>query len=480
MTDRRLAGPILGIIVLVAFLLLPPIEPLTPIGMKTIGVFCFTIVWWISLGIDYPSIICMLLLIVTGVSTPEGVFAFMGHWIIFFVLGCFGMSESLKGTGFSRRFAFWFLTRSFAKSRPWVLIALFLLACTLMGAVMSTTVTVIVFMGIAISMLDALGYKRGDTFPATLIMGIGWAATASFAMTPIGHVSNILMMEWIQRDFGYTVTFPQWMAVGIPMGLLAYVIMMLFFRFAVRPDVSKFSEMANVHLQKEAGKIGRMSTEEKLAVGIFSGAVICWVFPGLAKDIWPGASTFLNDLGLAIPALAGASLLCFIRINKKPLLTFSQWMGGIEWGAVIMIVAILALGEAIGNPLSGIPQMLTSSFGSLVDGMPLSFFLLVNFIWVTVQTNVLSNLISMTVVYNIMAPIAASGGLCNPAALGVTIAAASHYAFALPSATIATALVVGSGWVPVRYLLTYGVLLIAPMVLMFTFLYYPLAALVLQ
>lgn len=146
----------------------------------------------------------------------------------------------------------------------------------------------------------------------------------------------------------------------------------------------------------------------------------------------------------------------------------------------MMIVAILALGEAIGDPLSGIPQILTSSLGSLVDGMPLSFFLFVNFMWVTLQTNVLSNLISMTVVYNIMAPIAANNDMCNPAALGVTIAAASHYAFALPSATIATALVVGSGWVPVKYLIKYGVLLIVPMVLMFTFLYYPLAALVIR
>lgn len=159
MTYRWLAGPVLGILVLVVFLSLPPLDPFTPTGMKTIGIFCFTVAWWISLGIDFPSIICILLLIVTGVSTPEGVFAFLGHWIIFFVLGCFGMSESLKGTGFSHRFAFWFLTRPFA------------------------------------------------------------------------------------------------------------------------------------------------------------------------KDTWPGASAFLTEVGLATPALAGASLLCLIRIKKKPLLTFSQWMG---------------------------------------------------------------------------------------------------------------------------------------------------------
>lgn len=478
MQDRWLVGPVLGVMVLAFFLLIPPLEPLTATGMKTVGIFCFTIIWWISVGIGYPSIICILLLILTGVATPEGVFAFLGHWVIFFVLGCFGMSECLRVTGFSRRFAFWFLTRPFARGRPWILMALFLLACTLMGAIMSTTVTVIIFMAIAISMLEALGYRKGDTFAATLIMGIGWAATASFAMTPIGHAGNILMMEWIQRDFGYTVTFPQWMVVGIPMGLLAYVLIMLFFRFAVRPDMSKFNELASEHLQKEAGSIGPMKAREKVAVAVFMGAIVCWVLPGLVQDIWPGVSEFLNTVGFATPALVGASLLCFIRINREPLLTFHQWMGGIEWGAIIMIVAILAIGQAIGDPVSGIPQLLTSSLGSLVEGMPLSLFLIVNFLWVTLQTNVLSNFISMTVVYNIMAPISVSTGLGNPVALGVTIAAASHYAFTLPSATIATALIVGSGWVPVKHMIKYGALLIIPMVLMFAFLYYPLAALV--
>ena len=50
--------PGLMVVVLSVFLLLPPLEPLTTVGMKVVGIFLFTIIGWIFLGIGYPSILC--------------------------------------------------------------------------------------------------------------------------------------------------------------------------------------------------------------------------------------------------------------------------------------------------------------------------------------------------------------------------------------------------------------------------------------
>jgi len=85
----------------------------------------------------------------------------------------------------------------------------------------------------------------------------------------------------------------------------------------------------------------------------------------------------------------------------------------------------------------------------------------------------------MTLVYTIVLPVAVSAGMGNPAALGATIAAAANYAFALPSATTSTALVVGSGWVPVDQMARYGAMMIIPTILIFAFFCYPLAAMIL-
>ena len=224
MRGRQWIGPGLGVVALLVFLLPPPFAPLTPLGMKVVGIFLFTIIWWVTVGTGYPSILCLVLFAMTGVMTPNTLFAASwGHWLILFLLGIYGLSEGLRVTGFSRRFALWFVTRPFVAGRPWMLVAMFLLACFLMGSVMTSVATCVVFMAIAEPMLEAIGYKRGDKFAAMLMMGIAWAATACSVMTPIAHPCNMLVMDFVQRDFGHSISFLQWMTFGIPMGLLTFL-----------------------------------------------------------------------------------------------------------------------------------------------------------------------------------------------------------------------------------------------------------------
>ena len=482
MRGSQWIGPGVGVVVLLTFLLLPPFEPLTVLGMKTLGVFLATIIWWATVSVGYPSILFLVLLALTGIMAPKAVFAASwGSWLMLFILGCFGLSEGLRVTGFSRRFSIWFMTRPFTAGRPWMLVAMFLLACTLLGSVMSSTATTIVFIALAVPMLEAMGYKKGDTFAAVFMLGIAWAATASLSMTPIAHAGNIVVMEWIQRDFGYTISFPQWIMFGIPMGLLVYLLIMGTFRYVVRPDVSKISGMTTEFIRQAAGETEPMKLEEKLALLVFLAVVVSWMLPGIAGGILPGVSGYLSEMGYAIPALVGACLLCVIRVRNQPLLTFQQWMmDGVEWGSMALVAAIAIIGSVIGNPETGIPELLTSILQPVATSVPFFLFLLITVLWVVLQTNIMSNLVSMTLVYTIMMPIAISAGVGNLAAFGATIAAASNYAFSLPSATTATALVIGSGWVSVKFMGRYGVLLIIPVVLLFAFVCYPLASAILD
>ena len=479
MRSKSWIALVLMVAVLTTFLLLPPVEPLTTVGMRAIGIFLFTVIGWMTIGTGYPSLLCVALFALTGVMTPAAAFsAAWGNWLVFFMLAAFGLSEGLRVTGFSRRFALWFITRPFTAGHPWLLVAMFLLGCTIMGSVMSLTVTCIVFMTIAEPMLEGLGYKKGDPFAAMFMMGIAWAATASFGMTPIAHVGNIMMMDWIQRDLNYSIGFAQWMLFGIPMGLLVYLILMVFFRYVVRPDVSKITSMTTKYIRETASKMGPMKLQEKLALGVFLGVLVCWMLPSITGNILPAVSAYFTKIGYAVPALVGASLLCLIRVRSQPLLTFHQWMtDGMEWGTIALVTAIMILGTAIGNPETGISQLLTSIFQPIATGAPFNVFLMVTLLWVVTQTNMMSNLVSMTLVYTLMVPVAVATGVGNPVALAATISITSNYAFSLPSATPSTAVAIGSGWVPVKFMARYGVMLIIPMVLLFTFVGYPLACL---
>ena len=471
--------PGLMVVVLSVFLLLPPLEPLTTVGMKVVGIFLFTIIGWIFLGIGYSSILCIALLALTGVMTPEAVFAASwGNYLVLFILAVFGLAECLRLTGFSNRFAFWLLSLPFTVGHPWLMIAMFLLGPLLLGSVMSGSATCITFMAIAEPMLKMLGYKKGDRFAATLMMGIGWTASAAFITTPIGHGSNIMLIDWIQRDFGYTLSFPLWMAVGIPTGLLLYLLILGYLRFVVRPDVGQFSGKAAEYIRQEKDKIGAMKIEEKLAVGIFLGVLVCWILPSLVGSILPGVSSYLGTMGYAIPPLIGACLLCIIRVKNRPLLTFQQWMAGVPWRTVALITAIMVIRDVIGAPETGIPQMLTKLFQPIAASAPFFVYRLIGQIWVSIQTNIMSNMVSACLVYGAMIPAAIAADVGNQIALGFTIFAGARSGFALPSATSNTALVTGSGWVPVGFLARHGFAVTIGVILLCIFVVYPWASFV--
>ena len=482
MKSKLYTWPVFGIMILLIFLLLPPIKPLTPIGMKVVGIFLFTIIWWATASIGYTSILCIALFVMTGVMTPTEAFAASwGNWVVLFLIGVFGLSEGLKITGFSHRFALWFMTRPFTGGHPWMSVAMLLLACIILGSVMTSVATCVVFMAIAEPMLDTMGYKKGDRFAAMLMMGIAWAATACSIITPIAHPCNIVMIELVQRDFGYTISFAQWLAFGLPMGLLTYFVLLGAFRFVVNPDMSRYSLNSIEYLREEASRLGEMKLVEKLALGVLIAAIACWILPGIAGNIIPDVGSYLKRIGYAVPALTGASLLCFFQVSKQPTLTFQKWMqDGVEWNTMALVAAIMAIGSAIGNQETGISQLMTSIFQPLARSVPFYLIVLISLFWVVLQTNIMSNLVSTTIVYTIMMPVAVLTEAGNPMALGATIASASYFAFSLPSATAVTAIVIGSGWVSIGFMARYGFIFVIPIALLFAFVCYPLASLILH
>ena len=471
-------GPVLGLAALLVFLLIPPIEPLTEKGMKVVGIFLFTIVWWTTVGVGYPSLIAIALLAITGVMTPEDVYAASwGHWLVVFLIGVYGLTKALSESGISKRFALWFVNRPFNAGHPWRLVGMFLLSCFLVGSFMTSVATCAIFMAIAQPMLNALGYKKGDRFSAMLMMGIAWSATAGSVTTPIAHPINLMMMDFLQRDFGYKVTFLQWMVFGVPMGLLTFAGFWTAFRYIVRPDVSKVTSLATDFLKKEAKALGAIKLEEKLAVIIFLAVIICWLLPGIPGNFLLPVKNALDRMGYAVPALIGAGALCLIKVKGTPLLTFQRWVvDGVEWGTVTLSAAVFAIGAVIGDPGTGIPEFMTNIFQPIAHVLPLYGVVVLSLLWLVTQTNVMSNMVSVILVYTVMMPIFAAIGVGNPIALGTALSGASYFALSLPSATAVTAIAAGSGWVPTSFMARYGLLFIVPIVLLFSFVHYPIAS----
>lgn len=477
MRDKAWILPGIGVILFLLSLIIAPVEPLTPLGMKAIGVFLFTVIWWSTVGTGVSSILAIILIILTGIMPyKDALFNSFGYWLAIFVLGINGMSHALEIHGYTRRFALWFISRRFVAGHPWRLVAMFLIACTIVGAVMSGAATTVIFVAIAEPMLEAMGYKKGDKFAATFMMGVAWTATVALSVTPIGHAGNILAIEWIRRDFGYDISFLHWMAYGVPMGILTLAVLLLIFRYIVNPDVSRVKATGDEYIKVELAKLGPMKTEEKISLAVFGAAIFVWVIPSIISPVLPQVSHYLDKIGIATTALLGACLLRLIHVHGKPVMSFRSWMrDGVEWETYMLLAAIGIISAVIENPATGIVAYLTTISTPIARALPGYGFLAFAMLWVVLQTNLMSNTVSFTTVYAILIPVALVTGRASGPALGIAIACAANYAFSLPSATTSTALVTGNGWVPVPFMAKYGIPLIIPIVILFTFIGYPLA-----
>jgi sodium-dependent dicarboxylate transporter 2/3/5 len=132
--------------------------------------------------------------------------------------------------------------------------------------------------------------------------------------------------------------------------------------------------------------------------------------------------------------------------------------------------------NVIADPETGISQLFTNIMEPIARNVPFLVLLLIGLFWVCLQTQFMSNMCSMVLVYTVMVPIAAATGTGNPIALGFVINTLARQANTLPSGTVNTAIVIGTGWVPVPFMARYGAIMIMPMVLIWAFVCYPWAS----
>ncbi len=341
MTRIQWVGALLGIAALISFLVLTPVSPLTSYGMRAAGVLLFTVIWWVFGPVDVAvtSALCVMLLAFTGTLSPAEAYRGLGDPLIWFLVGVFGIGRAMELSGVFRRFALFLMTRGFVQRSPWILPMMFLFAASLISGFMSWLAVFVIFMTILTGIFEAMGYRKGDAMPALLIMALAWGAEIGSVISPAGSALNPTIISWIQRDTGYVITYFQWMGFGVPMWIMRLGLLLLIFRFIMRPDVASFGTKAKEYIRLEYDKLGQWSAQEKITLGVFLGIILLWALPGMLDTfLTPAVKTFFTkNVGLHVPALVGASLLCLVRPKGRALLTVPEWMSAVEWGTIILV-----------------------------------------------------------------------------------------------------------------------------------------------
>lgn len=464
---------VVGIILLT--LILPVPAGLTRSGLYLLGVFLSTILLWMTAGVTWPSVFCILAMGFLPETTLNSVITgAIGNPTITFLIFTFCCSWALERTHFVRRCAVWFLSLPIASRSPWTFMLLYFASILVLGSFMSTTVIVIIYLTINDEIFSILNLKKGNKVASMMTMGLIIVSGISGAVTPIAHVFPLMAMSLYHTATGAAISYLHYIAAAVPVGILSTLSMVGLFRVLLKPEVGILKDLDTNQIRSA---IGPADQKERITAAVFLGICALWVLPELISGLFPSLATLIKGYGTAMPPMLGTILLCILTVNGTPVMDLRQALSSIPWCSILMGASALALGNQLSSPEIGLTDSLTTMLSPHLTAIEPFLFMAVMLLFTGFLTNVASNMVIVTLACTIAIPIAATlGDRISMPALCAMIGMMSAYAFATPPAMTTVVLGTGSGWTNTSDMAKYGFLTLTFSSIFAIFLGYPLAA----
>lgn len=448
----------ISILIMIGFRLIPATENLSSSAFAVIGVFIGTLILWLTISIDWPSLLCVLALGTIDGLTLKGLFmSSFGSDTFVFLLCTFICTYALSTTNIIKKVSVWFITNKLSKKGPWWFVTMFTFSIILLGMFISPSVLFVVLLPILYEIYESVGIKKGSKLGTMLMLILAFSVSISSGMTPIAHVFPIISIGIYEKLTGMVLSYAKYMAIAIPVGLLASIFMILMFKFLLRPNMSEL----NIKNLDNFEKSEKLTKRDAVILTIFAGMVLLWILPSLLQNILPNFYKIVNGFGTAFPALIGVILMSLIKIENKPLVTIGEaCKKGVPFSSLIMCAGTLALSSAITSDAIGIKSFLVNNMSSVLSNLSPILLLIIFAIWAMLQTNVSSNMVTATVVTTIAVPILQSinSGVILPVAV-VIIGMLSAFAFATPPSMPHIAIASSSDYATTKDTLLYGLIL---------------------
>jgi solute carrier family 13 (sodium-dependent dicarboxylate transporter), member 2/3/5 len=481
---KRLIGLILGPALFAAMLVSPPLPHVTDSGMRTLGVFLWTITWWVTEAIPIPaaSFFGMAMLVVCGSLTVEGAFNNWAYWVNIFLIGGCIIGHAMNRQGLTQRIAYWLISTPIASASPYALLMVFAIAQLILSSVLSHVVTTVVFVSIALGLVDTLKLPLTSRYSEALFLVIAWGSAFGI-LTPIGTPPNMITIGFVRDILHYRIGWAAWFMACLPVALVGIVAIYLVTKFVQRPEIPHWSATPDM-IRAELRQMGPMKRGEKIAGGALLTALVLWSLPDTLPLMMPGGPTHplsiwvRTHLDWSVTSILVATSLFLIPVdwpNRKFVMTWDEAVKGIEWGTLALIGAALAMASAIANKQVGLGEFFNQSLGSMGQAGQSQLWLVFGIISFTIIAgSFISNVATISMVGGLIAAIAPSTGV-NPVALLVSVGIASSMDFSLPVGNPPNAIVFASGRVKVGSMVKGGVVLSFLCIFLITFIAFPLA-----
>lgn len=419
--------------------------PLSAEGIQILAIFIAAILLWLTVGIDWTSIFILLVIptVIPSIGIAGVMSASLGNNTIAFLIFSCILTYALSSSGFLRRAALWFVNSKIGQKSHWHFAFMYFLSILIIGSFIAPTVLFVLYFALAKEIYEVCSLKEDSSFAKMLMIGTAIFTSISCAMTPIAHTFPLMAIGFYETATGEIISWGKYMLIGIPVGILlsAFVFGILYLGFKKKIAAEGFNAF-------KLAPMGKVSLIEKESIIVFGLVVVLWLIMGIAPNLIPG----LKEATTTAPPMFGIVILCALgALNFKEAIT-----KGVPWQSIILCAATLVIGKYLTSADFGITDYFASLVAPLTTNASAFSLILIVVAFAIIMTNLMSNIVTTTVAYNILTPIIITTGLINPQLSTILIGMAASLAFATPPAIAHIALAAGSGYADSKDMLKYG------------------------
>lgn len=443
------------LLIIFGFGKLPVVEPITPLGMRAIGVFLGLIFAWMTLGLLWPSIIGLLALVILDTMNVTTAFALgWGSDTLLLILFMTILAAVIEQTGVSSFIAIWFVTRRCVNGKPWLFIFIFLFSAMILSAITSTVPAILICWSVLYSICEQLDYRPHEPFTSFMLVGIVAAAAYGLAIFPVKSIGGTIFGV-LESISGLRVDILTYVMFTLPIGTLCICLYVALGKLFLKLDVNRLLRDTNELFDKDALKLAK---RKKIVLSF----IVILVFLLLIPSVLP-EENFLNIVLSRIRASGTAMLIvatmCCIKINGDKFIDFRDIAAkGMQWDVIFLVSVVMPLSNIITSDETGISEFIMKILSPLLNNKStLSFFIIV-----VLSTVLLSNIILQSIAGAILLPVfyafALSLGI-EPLALTTLLVFACHFGLLSPASSPMAALMHGNAeWISSKDIYKYGFL----------------------
>lgn len=395
---------------------IPVPEGLEPVAMKAFALIICAVLTWVleTIPLGVASLLFVILQPLVGtVPFPKATANFFPG-TVFFVLACFLLAQGLTECGLGIRAVH--LITAKADGNPKKLLFFMMTFAGVVSFVIADLAVAAMLAPICVGILKENNMEpMKSNYGRAMMIGMPLAVFAGGAATPAGALFNFQAMELMANIADTSVSFVEWMAMGVPIAIILIPIM---YFIIVRVFPPETDHIVGADKAREAyAAMGGIKVSEIKFIVIFGLLVISW---------------FTTKLPLPVSGLVAA---CILFVPPFDVMKADSFNKAINWNVIMLVCASTGLGMGVWQ--TGGAEWLGGQVLSAVEGNSPLFVIAV----VSAFTVVIHLLIPMNpAIIAIMVPslvVVAKGMGISPAALVLPLAFTTSAAFLLPLDSVA-------------------------------------------